>query len=67
MPDVLERALDMLKTDKCVFQVLQTIGAASIAVTGADLSNLSVDTMLALLKLLDAAEQKIQEITQSRL
>ena len=64
MPNVVEAAHDMLKSDKCIFQVLDTVGAAAVSLTGGELS---VDSALALLKVLAEAEQKIQEITGSRL
>lgn len=64
MNKVVDAARDMLKNDKCIFQVLDTVGAAAVSLTGADLS---VDNMVALLKVLREAEQRIQEITHSGL
>lgn len=64
MSKVVEAALDMLKADKCIFQVLDTVGAAAVSLTDGDLS---VDSTLELLKVLRMAEQRIQEITGSRL
>ena len=63
MPEVVEAARDMLKADKCVFQVLNTVGAAAVSLTGADLS---LNNLLALFKVLNEAEQRILEITGSR-
>lgn len=59
-----EAALDMLKTDKCIFQVLNTVSAMAVSLTGGDLS---VDSALELFKVLGEAEKRIQEITNSRL
>ena len=60
MSKVVEAAHEMLKMDKCIFQVLDTVGAAAVSLTGTDLS---VEDTLALLKVLDEAEQRIHEIT----
>lgn len=64
MSKVEEAARYMLKKDKCIFQVLDTVGATAVSLTGGDLS---VDSTLELLKVLREAEQRIQEITGSRL
>lgn len=64
MPKVVETAHELLITDKCIFQVLDTVGAAAVSLTGADLT---VDNLVALMKVLREAEQRIQEITHSRM
>ena len=64
MSKVVEAAHEMLNTDKCIFQVLDTVGAAAVSLTGGELS---LGSTIELLKVLRAAEQRIQEITGSRL
>ena len=64
MTNVVEAARDMLKSDKCIFQVLDTVGAAAVSLTDGDLS---VDSTIELLKVLREAEQRIHEITGSML
>lgn len=60
MSKVVETAHEQLKTDKRIFQVLNTVAVAAVSLTGADLS---VEDTLALLKVLDEAKQRIHEIT----
>lgn len=35
---VVEAAHDMLKNDKCIFQILDTVGAAAVSLSGANIS-----------------------------
>lgn len=57
-------ALEILQADKTIIDVLNTIGAAITSLTNADFT---MEEAIAISMVLKEAEQRIREITQSKL